>query len=508
MNSKQSIYKIKSYILNLQYYFRCFSSKTLDIIGKFLSNDYVKTAIVLLLIVFLSYTFSKRIAFGHLRTVIVISLFFLLAAASISLKSGISALIIFLPFMAFIRRYIYVYSRYVPMDPILIISDIITIWLFGYLVIFKGKEIYKLFRENKLVKFTTILLFIFILQMFNPRQGNILVGIGGAKYYIIPFLWFYFGLFIDKRFVRKLFFTIVVIGFITALYGLKQTFLGFTPFESYWIEQGGFSSLHLFNIIRSFSTFSSPSEYSRYLLISSILGVGLMISHRKNYVVSLMLLVILFALFVSAVRSTIFFFLIAIVSLVSILVMRRNVKLGFLFALFLIIFLIALIANISIVPDVNKYSPISVVTHHSMRGITEPLSEDSFQFRLYLWTKVFPRELISNPFGYGLGILTIAAGKFGGYRITGTDNFLLDTFLSTGIIGGILLLTILFIMFKRTLYIINKKKDIFIGTILIVVLAYLTNSSPGEYACITLIWLFCGIVTKEIVECGLNRSSK
>lgn len=508
MHSKNSIAIIKTYFLNLLYFIRFFSSKILDIILKILSKDYIKTAIVLLLIVFLSYQFSKRIASGHLRTVILFSLFFLLAASSTSLKSGITALIIFLPFMAFIRRYIYVYSRYVSFDPILIIPDIITIWLFGYLIIFKGKEIYKLFRENRLVRLTTILLFIFILQMFNPRQGNILVGIGGAKFYIIPLLWFYIALFLDKKFIRKLLFIIVLIGFITGLYGLKQTFFGFTSFERYWIQWGGISSLHLFNIIRSFSTFSSVSEYSRYLLIAAVLGFGFIIRQRKNFMVGLMLLIILFSLFTSAVRSTIILCVLASILVFSLSLMRKNVKLGFLFALFLIFFLIALITNVSIIPDVDKYSSISVTTHHSMRGLTEPLAESSFQFRLYLWTKIFPRQLISNPFGYGLGILTIAAGKFGGSRLTATDNLLLDTFLSTGVIGGILLVTLLFIMFKKTIHILSENKDILVVTIVIIILAYLANSSSGEYSCITLIWFFIGVVTKEIISFDFTKRNK
>ena len=498
MNSKQSIYKIKSYILNLPYYFRCFSSKTLDIIEKFLSNDYVKTAIVLLLVGFLSYQFSKRIAIGHLRTVIVFSLFFLLAAASISLKSGIMALIIYLPFMAFIRRYIYVYGRYVAMDPILIISDIITIFMFSYLVIFKGKDLYKFFRENKLVKFATVLLFIFILQMFNPRQGSILVGIGGAKFYIIPFLWFYFGLFIDKRFVRKLFFTIVVIGFITALYGLKQTFLGFTSFENYWIKYGGYSALHLFRIIRSFSTFASAGEYAHYLVMSGIICFAFFLKSKQKIITLVALIVILTALFISAVRSAIFAFVFSSIILIGFLV--RDKRKGFLLVLVLCLFLIIFISKVGFVPGVDEYDSLSVTSHHALRGITNPMGEGSLKFRFYSWFYVFPKQMIKNPFGYGIGSISLAGWKFGG-RLQAVENFILDIYLATGIIGGTIFLILLFILFKKSIGLISKTKELFLPLIVIClcfILFFL--GAISEYSIGPIGWLLIGSVAKLIYD--------
>jgi len=494
MEVTHSIVKIKTYILNLPFYIRFLFSKLLDIISKILSKDYIKTTIVLLLIVYLSYQFSKRITTGHLRTVFLFLIFFLLASASISLKSGITALIIYLPFMAFIRRYIYVYGRYVSMDPILILSDVITIWMFGYLIIFKGKEIYKLFRENKLVRLTTILLFIFILQIFNPRQGSILVGVGGAKFYIIPLLWFYIGLFLDRRFVKRLLVLIVFIGVVTALYGLKQTFFGFTPFENYWIRYGGYSSLHLLKIIRSFSTFASAGEYAHYLTISGIICFAFFLKSRQKIKYLVALGIILTALFISAVRSAIFAFIFSSILLVGFLVKDR--KKSIFTSLSLCLFVIMFIFKADFIPETDIYNPLSVTTYHTMRGITNPMGESSVMFRLRIWTVAVPRLLIKNPFGYGLGSSTLAAWKFG-FHLMKTESVFLDIVISTGLAGAVIFVMFLFYVFSYSISFMKKNKENLLEILAVIIpISFLFIGSASEYSIFPIIWLLWGLFVK------------
>jgi len=495
MKTKHSIIEVKGYIGNLHYYAGLVFSKILDKTGKMLTNEYIKTTIILLLIVFLSYQFSKRIALEHLRTVIIFSIFFLLAAASISLKSGIIALIIYLPFMAFIRRYIYVYGRYVAMDPILIISDVITIWMFGYLIIFKGKEIYKLFRENKLVKFATILLFVFIMQMFNPKQGSILVGIGGAKFYIVPFMWFYFGLFLDKKFMKQIFVLIVFIGFITALYGLKQTFFGFTPFEEYWVHWGGYSALHLLRIIRSFSTFASAGEYAHYLTISGIICFAFFLKSRQKITFLVALTIIVAALFIAAVRSAIFTFVFSSIILVGFLV--KDKKKGVLVSIALLLLIALFISKAGFTPEVNEYSPLSVTSYHAVRGLVNPMEESSLQSRFHSWFFVFPRLMIRNPFGYGIGSISLAGWKFGSHLMA-TENLFLDIVLGSGIVGAILFVIVLINVFSYSVALIKENTRKMLGILGITVpLSFLIIGSSSEYTIFPIIWLLWGVIAKE-----------
>ncbi len=494
MKTKNSEVRIENRRFNLPFLVQLFSSKVSEVIYKVFSKDYVKTIIVLLLVIFVSYHFGKRIALEHLRTVIIFSIFFLLAAASINFKSGITALIIYLPFMAFIRRYIYVYGRYVAIDPILIISDVITLWMFGYLILFKGKEIYKLFRENKLVRFATILLFVFVLQIFNPKQGSILVGIGGAKYYIIPFLWFYLGLFVDVKFIRKLLILIILIGVVTALYGLKQTFLGFTPFEEYWIQWGGYSSLHLLRIIRSFSTFASAGEYAHYLTISGIICFAFFLKSRQKITFLVALAIILSALFIAAVRSAIFTFVFSSIILVGFLV--KDKKKGVLVSIVLLLLVLLFISKAGFTPEVNEYSSLSVTSYHAVRGVINPMEESSFKTRLWVWAVGFPRTFVKNPFGYGLGASTLAAWKFGS-NLMATENLFLDIILSTGIIGAVLFVIVLINVFSYSLILIKENTKNMLGILGITVpLSFLLIGSSSEYTIFPVIWLLWGVIAK------------
>ena len=493
MEYKYDFVRTKTFFQRSIYSVQLILSKLSARFSAVLSRDYVKTIIVLLIIVFLSYMFAKRIALEHLRTVVIFSIFLLLAAASINLKSGITAIIIYLPFMAFIRRYIYVYSRYVKIDPILIISDVITIWIFGYLVLFRGKEIYRLFRENKIVRFVTILLFVFILQMFNPRQGNILVGFGGAKFYIIPLMWFYFGLFLDRRFMEKTLVVIVLIGVVTALYGLKQTYFGFTPFEKYWINFGGYAALHLLRIIRSFSTFASAGEYAHYLTISGMICFAFFLKKSQKIAFLVALTIILIALFISAVRSAIFMFIISSVILIGLLV--KDKKKGVLLSLLLLVLLIIFISKVGFTPQVNEYNPLSVTSYHTLKGVINPMGESSFRTRLWDWFVNFPRLFIKNPFGYGLGISTLAAWKFGSHLMA-TESLFLDIMLSNGIIGTIVFIILLFYIFRSSFTLTKEKKTVLGILAIIVPLSYFLIGSSSEYSIFPIVWLLWGVIAR------------
>lgn len=461
-------------------------------VSKILSFDIVKNTLVILAIIVFAYLFGKRIAIEHLRTVIVFSILFFLAATSINLKSGIIALAVYLPFMAFIRRFIYIYGRYVAVDPILIVSDVITIWMFGYLAIFKRREIWKSIRENRIARLASLLLVLFFLQMFNPKQGSIFVGIGGAKYYIVPLFWFYFGIFLDRKFILRVLQVVAFIGFITALYGLKQTFIGFTSFENYWIEYGGYSALHLWRIIRSFSTFASAGEYAHYLTFAGIICLAFVLVSRNRALSFIALGTIMTALFISAVRSAVFAFFASAIIMIGFL-MKDRAK-GILFILLFGSFIALFIARVGIVPKVDIYNPLSVTTQHALKGITNPMSESSFESRIYLWTVDFPKKFIANPFGYGLGISTLAAWKFGA-QLMATESLLLDIILSTGIVGAIMFFLLLYFIFLRVMKLIKKAEYKLIAIIsLVLSLSYLFIGSSSEYSIFPIVWLLWGTI--------------
>ncbi len=163
-----------------------------------------------------------------------------------------------------------------------------------------------------------LLLGLFVLQIFNPLQGGLLVGLGGAFYYVIPMVWFFVALcYANNQLIRKLMIAIVVIGVVTGAYGLWQMTFGFFSFEKYWIETGGFASLHVGRFIRAFSTFSSPEEYSRYLQIAGVIAFGYFLK-RKNLGWLLIFAFIGISTIMTGARSSVFGLVLSILVLLVI----------------------------------------------------------------------------------------------------------------------------------------------------------------------------------------------
>jgi O-antigen ligase len=348
------------------------------------------------------------------------------------------------------------------------------------------------------VKIATILLFIFILQIFNPRQGSILVGIGGAKFFIIPFLWFYFGLFLDEKFIKRMFNVVVLIAVIAALYGMKQIFFGFTQFEKYWIDWGGYSALHLFQTIRCFSTFSSAGEYAHYLTIAGIICFALLLKYKFKALSFVMLTIISVALFIAAVRTAIFAFVFSSIVLIGFFV--KDSKKGIVLVLIVLIFAGVFISRVGITPEVDENSAISASVHHTLKGITNPSQEHSFRMRMNIWFVKVPRRFIANPFGYGLGSRTLAAWKFGSPYMA-TENIVLDLILSTGIAGLIAFLLLFIAILKKVFFLMKIERNSIIGILVITLtITFFLIGSASEYSVFPIIFLLWGVFASKISE--------
>ncbi len=143
----------------------------------------------------------------------------------------------------------------------------------------KKNEILRRIKESAVAKLFTLLFFLMIFQIFNPVQGSILIGLGGAKFWLIPMFWFYFAfLFHNEEKIKSVFYIIFIIGVITAIYGIKQGLFGFANFELKWIyakmEIEKFRAITIHSFIRPISTFASPQEYGNYILISFLVSSG------------------------------------------------------------------------------------------------------------------------------------------------------------------------------------------------------------------------------------------
>jgi len=45
---------------------------------------------------------------------------------------------------------------------------------------------------------------IYLIEVFNPLQGSLFVGLAGALFMFVPLLWFYFGQSVNEEFISKI----------------------------------------------------------------------------------------------------------------------------------------------------------------------------------------------------------------------------------------------------------------------------------------------------------------
>ncbi len=455
-----------------------------------------------LLCLIIGYLLPNPTRFRFIVTGMIAFLLFVVVIGSI--RKGIIAILIFLPFMAFLRRAIYFVSPYTKYDPIHLVVPALVLFIFVGILLFDKERLAQAFKGNSLAKYVILLLGLFVLQIFNPLQENLFVGLGGALYYVIPMMWFFFALcYANSQLIRKLMIAIVIIGMITGAYGLCQMTFGFLPFEKYWIETGGFASLRVGRFIRAFSTFSSPEEYSRYLQIAGVIAFGYFLK-RKNLGWLLIFAFIGISTIMTAARSSVFGLAFSVLVLLTIWKVT-NIRRVFIRLVLLAVAFVVVMSFVSLPIsefDYRSQSIFSTMAGHTARGFFNPVGERTFQGRLGRWTYLFTNIIPRNPVGYGLGSTSTAAQKFGGSGI-GTESYLLSLFVNSGVVGGLLFLIITFIALRKGigLYLRGKTDKVLSAATLSIVTGLTLNNLFGNsftlYSIAPIGWLLMGWIARE-----------
>ena len=455
-----------------------------------------------LLYVMIGYLLPNPVRFRWVAIGAVIFLLFALTVGSV--RKGIMAILIFLPFMGFLRRVLYFVSPYAKYDPIHLITPILVLFIFVGIPLFGRGRLSQAIRGNSLAKYVIALLGLFVLQIFNPLQGSLLVGLGGALYYVIPAMWFFFALcFANDQLLRKLMVAMVVIGVVTGAYGLCQMAFGFLAFEKYWIESAGFGSLHIGRFIRAFSTFSSPEEYSRYLQVAGVIAFGYFLK-RKNLARFLIFVFISFSTVMTGVRSSAFGLSFSI-SVLLVIWRANNLRRTFIRLVLLASAFVVIMSFVSPPSSESVYESQSIfytMAGHTARGFINPVGERTFQGRLSLWKRLVMDVVPRNPVGYGLGSTSIAARKFAGLGI-GTESYIFALFVNSGVVGGLLFLIISLTVLKKgtELSLQPEHSKVLASLVLAIVAGLILNNVFGSsfvlYSVAPIGWLLIGWIAKQ-----------
>ncbi len=153
--------------------------------------------------------------------------------------------------------------------------------------------LYRVRVSDALSKIVLALTCVMCIEIFNPRQGPISVGLSGALFYLTPLFWFWIGReYGQGNMLQALMFRLIVpAGILAAALGIAQTYIGFLPWEKDWIQRSlaaGYTALNLGGgNIRSFGFSSNGAEYGNLLMISGICMIAGILTGRRIYLLFL-----------------------------------------------------------------------------------------------------------------------------------------------------------------------------------------------------------------------------
>lgn len=358
--------------------------------------------------------------------------------------AGLPVAMAYLAAVGAIKRYTLPLLGYAAYDPFLLVGPVIVIMMF--LPHIARRDIP---RDTPVSKAVFLLMAIMFLQIFNPLQGGLTLGLTGAMFYIIPLLWFYVGRQLGSMpVVDSLLKAIVFVAVAGAAYGLYQQFFGFTDIELQWLYiTRNDSGLHLGgNILRVFSFYSSFAEYVQFCSMGA--GVALVYVLRQNRFMVVPLAFLVTAVVLSSSRGGLVVLLFQSCLVWAILGKNPRSWIPRL-ALAAVVGVIALTSGLQSVKTETMDDTTQTLLEHQKRGILAPLDRKQSSGGTHI-RQIFNGlwRSLRNPLGQGLGVTTIAAGK-AGQQSEGSEFDISDIFISCGIVGGVTY-TFIVVMSART----------------------------------------------------------
>lgn len=441
---------------------------------------------------------------------LVLVLLVLLGLVSLAPRRGVFILTAFLPFMYYIRRSVLVFQEFSQRDPILLFPAVVTAAIWIGVIVFYGPTVLYYLRRSGILIASTLLMGLFALQIINPLQGNLLVGVAGALFFIIPIMWLYFGLVIDPEDMQRLLQMVVVIGVVTSLYGLYQHFFGLSEVEEYELTSKGF--LKYFGSerdVRIMSTFSGLVDFARYLSISGFLAFAYFWRRKRALSMLLLLGLMLWAMLYTASRSA---FLVMIFSIVMLLVLTgatmRQVLVRGIAAAVVIVAIYGMFYRSDSRQVYRQDFSANPFVVHTLSGITHPTQESSFKTRIKTWAGITRNAIFGLPFGplgHGLGSTTAAASKFEGGEYFEADSFFFEITYGSGLIAPVLFLVIVGLLLRQLAVLCLEEPDRYVyricfGFLCGFVLSSVFGVSPRDTISGPLGWLMIGWVAREMVD--------
>jgi preprotein translocase subunit SecG len=366
----------------------------------------------------------------------------------VSLEAGLVAMMLFEPVRGLLRRAQYLLVDYTSQDPIHVLTPIVTLLAFALLL---KSQRFGIFRASPLAGWVSLLGLMYLVQIFNPLQGGLLVGLAGVMFTLVPLLWFYFGQSVKDEFITTVLRLMVVVGVVTSVYGVYQLLFGYPAFEQYWIDHTEFyDSIAVGRVERALATFCSAEEWGRYTELGAIVAFGFAAGAKRLQVragwifsaVALSGFVLL-----SGQRAAVFGLIVGVAALLllgarSLPNAMARVALLLVPALLMIVFLKAPAQEEMLGNDDTQ--TVSTVLSHTQRGVLKPAEEESLQVRLTNWSYFLTQVVPYRPLGAGIGASWLSQARFNqDVDFPPVDSSILSHAITCGIPGILLFVWIL-----------------------------------------------------------------
>ncbi len=420
----------------------------------------------------------------------------LMALATANIRAATLATFVYLVFMGDLRRLFIPIIGWSGQDPLLLVGPVVVIFLAAYAFASRSVQF-----DTPLALSVLGLMVMMILQIFNPAQGGLIVGVAGAMFYLIPLLWFWVGrTYATPAFMKTLLFKVVLpLAVLAMVMGYYQTFFGYLPYQMRWYEIAGYTALGPEWALKPISFFASSTEHATYLSVAVIvLWAAVLRKHSK----ALLLIPFLFvAVFLVGSRGPVVKIIATCAGMWAVLgndqrtwVLRGGLAL--------------LIGGVGMMWSLNQAAQIEsgnadvqFYVERQTEGLLGATNEGS-SARGHLGMMIYGfEEGFRQPLGTGLGSTTKAASKFGEGRAN-TEVDISNIFVSTGVLGGLLYLLVIFWAFLTAVRYWRRTRSMVALALLGLLALTFFGWLGGQYVITTLVWLCIGAVD------GLNREAQ
>ena len=409
-----------------------------------------------------------------------------LALGRYSPRHLLYAVVVWLTLLGLLRRVVTLDAPPSKADPILLVGPF-ALGLLALAAIDRGVG----GRRSFLTKSVFALQVLIILGALNPLQRSPLGGIAGLLFVLVPTFGFWIGRGLcDDRTLARVLRIVAVLAVFVALYGLAQTLVRFPSWDRLWINGAGVGSLNVHGVIRPFGSLSSAAEYGTFIAVGLIIWLAYSFRPVVAPLAAPALVLLAVAVFLESSRGLV----VMSVAAIGFVVAARARLPG----LASVAVAAALLAGLGygikhIAPSSFGSGKSSVLVAHQVNGLSNPLDPNASTATTHYSMMINGfRAGIHNPFGEGIGTITIAGARFGGVT-AGTELDPSNMGLSLGIPGMVVYLLVVIAGF-RTLYGRARTRGdaLSVAALGVAAVTAMQWLNGGQYAVAILPWLVLG----------------